>query len=73
MRVGPLIRVNWCRGDPTAVASIVALAEPAKAIDLTRSKVAAPSDEIEDLRDKQRAGDSPESCYGKFKGVASTK
>jgi hypothetical protein len=46
---GRLIRVSKYRGDPKAVAYIVAVAESAKAIELIRSGVAQLGDEIEDL------------------------
>ena len=46
MHNGRLIRVSTYLG---AVAYIVAIADPAKAIDLIRAQAAAPSDEIEDL------------------------
>jgi hypothetical protein len=49
MHYGRLIRVGRFRGDPNGTAYIVAVAEPAKAIDLIRDKVASSSDEIEDL------------------------
>jgi len=46
---GRLIRVSRYRGDPQMVAYIVAVANPAEAIDLIRSKVATLEDEVEDL------------------------
>jgi hypothetical protein len=46
---GRLIRVSKYRGDPHAVAYIVALADPAKAIALIRAQAATPGDEVEDL------------------------
>jgi hypothetical protein len=49
MENGRLIRVSKYRGDPKAVAYIVAVAESAKAIELIRSEVAQLGDEIEDL------------------------
>jgi hypothetical protein len=49
MGYGRLIRVSKCQGDEKAVAYIVALTEPAKAIELIRRKVADPDDQIEDL------------------------
>ncbi len=49
MGYGRLIRVSKYRGDLSAIAYIVAIADPAKAIELIRQKVANPGDEIEDL------------------------
>jgi hypothetical protein len=49
MHYGRLIRVSRFRGDPKAIAYIVALAEPAQAIELIRGKVSNPGDEVEDL------------------------
>jgi hypothetical protein len=47
MEDGRLIRVEKYRGDANAVTYIVAIANPTKAIDLIRKKVAA--DDIQDL------------------------
>ena len=49
MERGRLIRIGKYRGDPHAVAYIVALLNPATAIELIRKKVGGPNDEIEDL------------------------
>jgi hypothetical protein len=49
MAPGRLIRVKKYRGDPKAVAYIVALTEKNSAEDLIRQKVAAAGDEVEDL------------------------
>jgi len=49
MHYGRLIRVSKYRGDPHAVACIVAVADPAKAIELIRTQAATPDDEIEDF------------------------
>jgi hypothetical protein len=49
MGYGRLIRVNKRHGDPKGIAYIVALSEPARAIDLIRTKAADPSDQIVDL------------------------
>ncbi len=49
MERGRLIRVGKYRGDPNAVAYIVALLDPVAAIDLIRKKAAAPDDLIEDV------------------------
>lgn len=49
MHAGRLIRVSKYRGDPNTIAYIVALADPAQAIELIRAKAATPGDEIEDL------------------------
>ena len=49
MHSGRLIRVSKYRGDPNTIAYIVALADPAKAIELIRAQAATPGDEIEDL------------------------
>jgi len=48
MDYGRLIRVRKYAGDPW-VAYIVALAEPDRALELIRSQVAAPDDQVEDL------------------------
>ena len=48
MDYGRLIRVRKYEGDPW-VAYIVALADPDKAIELIRSHVAGPDDQVEDL------------------------
>lgn len=49
MHNGRLIRVSRYRGDPQAVAYIVALADPAGAIELISAQAASPTDEVEDL------------------------
>ena len=49
MERGRLIRVGKYRGDPNTVAHIVALLDPATAIDLIRKKAAGPDDLIEDV------------------------
>ena len=49
MHNGRLICVSRYRGDPRATAYIVAITEPAQAIDLIRDKVDPFGDEIEDL------------------------
>ena len=49
MENGRLIRLGKYRGDPKAVAYIVAIPDPATAIDLIRTKIGVPDDEIEDL------------------------
>lgn len=49
MERGRLIRVGKYRGDPNAVAYIVALSDPTLAIDVIRKKVGSPGDEFEDL------------------------
>jgi hypothetical protein len=49
MGYGRLIRVSRYRGDEKAVAYVVALTDPAQAIELIRRKVANPEDEIDDL------------------------
>jgi hypothetical protein len=49
MEDGRLIRVEKYRGDAKAVAYIVAVANPAKAIDLIRKKAADPADDVQDL------------------------
>jgi hypothetical protein len=49
MHNGRLIRVSKYRGDPSAVAYIVAIADPFEAIELIREKAAASDDELEDL------------------------
>ncbi len=49
MQNGRLIRVSKYRGDPHAVAYIVALADPVKAMALIREQPAAPGDEVDDL------------------------
>jgi hypothetical protein len=49
MERGRFIRVGKYRGDPNAVAYIVALADPAMAIDLIKKKLGTPGDEFEDL------------------------
>jgi len=41
--------VTKYQGDPRTTAYIVAVADPVEAIELIRSKAAAPVDEIEDL------------------------
>ena len=46
---GRLIRVGKYRGDAKAVAYIVAISNPSKAVDLIREKAADPADEIQDL------------------------
>jgi hypothetical protein len=49
MHYGRLIRVSRYRGDPRAIAYIVAVAESADAVELIRTQVAAADDEVEDL------------------------
>ncbi len=49
MEFGRLIRASKFRDAPGAIADIVALPEAAKAIELIRTKVANPEDEVEDL------------------------
>ncbi len=49
MHNGRLIRVSKYRGDPHAAAYIVALADPAKAIELIRVQASSLGDEVEDL------------------------
>lgn len=49
MQNGRLIRVSTYEGKPRVAAYIVAIADPANAIELIRAKAAAPSDEIADL------------------------
>lgn len=49
MERGKLIRVGKHKGDPRAIAYIVALLDPDAAIDLIRKKVAGPDDLIEDV------------------------
>jgi hypothetical protein len=49
MGTGRLIRVEKYRGDPKAVAFIVAIADPDAAVALIREKAAAPGDEIRDM------------------------
>jgi len=49
MERGRLIRVGKYRGDPNAVAYIVALPDPATAIDLIWKKAASPDDLIDDV------------------------
>jgi hypothetical protein len=48
MPFGRLIRLRK-QGDPRGIAYIVAIADPSKAMDLIKEKVAGPSDEIEDI------------------------
>jgi hypothetical protein len=49
MGTGRLIRVEKYRGDPRAVAYIVAVADPDEAIALIRKEAAAADDEIRDM------------------------
>ena len=49
MGYGRLIRVRKFPGDEKAIAYVVAVSDPAKAMELIRRKVANPDDEIEDL------------------------
>ncbi len=49
MGYGRLIRVSKRRGDPNAVAYVVAVPDPAKAIDLIRNEVGTLDDEVDDL------------------------
>lgn len=49
MSGGRLIRVSKYRGDPNAVAYIVATPDAAKAMDILRSAICKPGDDIEDL------------------------
>jgi hypothetical protein len=49
MEDGRLIRVAKYRGDPTAVACIVAIADPDLASNLIRIKIAGPEDDVQDL------------------------
>ena len=49
MANGRLIRVSKYRGDPDAVAYVVALADAAGAVELIRAQASVPGDEIEDL------------------------
>jgi hypothetical protein len=49
MHDGRLIRVSKYWRDPYAVAYIVAIADPAKAIELIRGQATVPGDEVEDL------------------------
>jgi len=49
MEFGRLIRTSKFRGAPRAIAYIVAIAEPEKAIALIRNVIAEPEDEVEDL------------------------
>lgn len=49
MGYGRLIRVSKFQGDERAVTYVVALTEPAKAIELIRRKVADPDDQVEDM------------------------
>jgi hypothetical protein len=46
---GRLVRVSRFRGDPDALAYIVAIANPADAMDVIRTKIAEPGYMIEDL------------------------
>lgn len=49
MHSGRLIRVSKYRRDPHAVAYIVAVVDPDKAIELIRAKVTTSGDDVEDL------------------------
>lgn len=49
MEDGRLVRVARYRGDAKAVAYIVAISNPSRAVDLIRQKAADPADEIQDL------------------------
>ena len=49
MHYGRLIRVSKYRGDPHAVAYIVAISEPAEAIELVRPQATTSGEEVEDL------------------------
>jgi hypothetical protein len=49
MHNGRLIRVSRYRGDPRAIAYIVAVPDPFDAIELIRVRAATPDDEVEDL------------------------
>jgi hypothetical protein len=49
MGEGRLIRVSKYRGDPQAVAYVVAMPDKARAIELITQKATNPGDEIEDL------------------------
>jgi hypothetical protein len=49
MDFGRLIRVRKIRGASNSIAYIVAIREPAKAIELIMTKEAAAEDEVEDL------------------------
>ena len=49
MEYGRLIRVRKAQGDAKPIAYVVALADPAQAIELIRQKAANPEDEVEDL------------------------
>lgn len=46
---GRLVRVSKYRGDPKAVAYVVAVSDKDRASDLIREKVGQPADDIEDL------------------------
>jgi hypothetical protein len=49
MHNGRLIRVSKYRGDPHATSYIVAIAEPAKAMELIQAQASVPGDDVEDL------------------------
>jgi hypothetical protein len=49
MDLGRLIRTSKFLGAPNSIAYIVALPDPADAIELIRTKAADPEDEVEDM------------------------